>query len=172
MHICFFLYNSIINILLRCECIQIHTFHFCFSRTFLVSYKIRMSLELLSPYFNNLFSSSCYMFFFSCSWFFSFLQAVGNVHPRDPDQIRWWNMHFVWRLLSSYFPCSLSHSQFFTAPDGRGLPSSLLQINLRAHKCTSYYIAAYALMYVHAIRTDVIRLKYALTSIIPTLNTK
>lgn len=60
----FFLYNSIINLLLRCECIQIHMFYFCFSRTFLVSYKIRISLKLLNPYFNNLFSSSCYMFFF------------------------------------------------------------------------------------------------------------
>ena len=51
-----------------------------------------------------------------------FLLAVGNVHPVGPGQIRWWNIHFIWHLLSSCFPCSHSYSQSFTVTDRRDLP--------------------------------------------------
>lgn len=61
-----------------------------------------------------------------------FLLAVGNVHPVGPGQIRWWNIHFIWHLLSSYFPCSHSYSQSFTVTDRRDLPFHFFKLSLQS----------------------------------------
>lgn len=79
-----------------------------------------------------------------------FLLAVGNVHPVGPGQIRWWNIHFIWHLLSSYFPCSHSYSQSFTVTDRRDLPFHFSRLSSSPYICILFRCATshYACLHV------------------------
>ena len=72
-----------------------------------------------------------------------FLLAVGNVHPVGPGQIRWWNIHFIWHLLSSYFPCSHSYSQSFTVTDRRDLPFHFSRLISSPYICILFRCATF-----------------------------
>jgi len=79
-----------------------------------------------------------------------FLLAVGNVHPVGPGQIRWWNIHFIWHLLSSHFPCSHSYSQSFTVTDRRDLPFHFSRLSSSPYICILFRCATshYACLHV------------------------